>query len=231
MMGPGEKLSRYSITTFHHPNSPTQVPICNLLTQFLGKLPQRWVMTVMSMLGVTAAFTMRGCMCITMTQMVVPMKTSFIQTEGICSVPETVQELQRLTNLSSVEDFDHDDSGGNGSGDASERFTWDEETQGMILASFYYGYILTHIPGGLLAQKFGGKFTMAYAILSTSTLTLLTPTVARMGSTTYLMILRFIEGLGEVKIILLIIIMYILRKTFVYTLTLCVNSIEILFTI
>ncbi len=36
-------------------------------------------------------------------------------------------------------------------------FTWDSSTQGIILGSFFYGYILTQIPGGWLATKFGGK--------------------------------------------------------------------------
>jgi len=78
------------------------------------------------------------------------------------------------------------------------RFDWDEKTQGEILSSFYYGYILTHLPGGVLSQKFGGKHTMGLGILSTAVFTLMTPYVAYMGSRP-LTILRFVEGLGEVK--------------------------------
>ena len=47
-------------------------------------------------------------------------------------------------------------------------FDWDEKTQGIILSAFYYGYILTHIPGGLLAQRYGGKHTLGFGILSTA---------------------------------------------------------------
>ena len=36
-------------------------------------------------------------------------------------------------------------------------FNWNEETQGYVLGSFFYGYILTQVPGGWLASKFGGK--------------------------------------------------------------------------
>ena len=36
-------------------------------------------------------------------------------------------------------------------------FEWDSGTQGLILASFFYGYIVTQIPGGYLATKYGGK--------------------------------------------------------------------------
>lgn len=58
---------------------------------------------------------------------------------------------------------------------------------------------MTHIPGGLLAQKFGGKHTLGFGILSTALFTLLTPIVAYHGSTA-LIILRFFEGVGEVRI-------------------------------
>ena len=38
-------------------------------------------------------------------------------------------------------------------------FDWDSQTQGLILASFFYGYIFTQIPGGYFATKYGGKVT------------------------------------------------------------------------
>lgn len=39
----------------------------------------------------------------------------------------------------------------------SQEYHWDPSTQGVILGSFYWGYIITQIPGGLLAKRFGGK--------------------------------------------------------------------------
>lgn len=154
----------------------------------IESLSQRWVVTLMSMLGVALEFTMRACLSITMTQMVkpVPAYSKDANQYGICPLPSaSVHPMHKII-------------GQNSSSWCNDRFLWDEETQGMVLSAFYYGYIITHVPGGLLAQRFGGKFTMAYAILSTSTLALLTPTVARMGPK-WLMILRFVEGLGEVS--------------------------------
>lgn len=143
----------------------------------------------MSTLGITMAFTMRACLCLTMTQMVKPVRVDSREDEklGVCPVTETTTLQAFSINRTSFEPQQMHDN----------RFTWDEEIQGMVLSAFYYGYIITHIPGGVLAQRFGGKFILAYTLFSTSTLTLLTPTVARMGPT-YLMVLRFIEGLGEV---------------------------------
>ncbi|XP_041361021.1 LOW QUALITY PROTEIN: uncharacterized protein LOC121377181 [Gigantopelta aegis] len=78
----------------------------------------------------------------------------------------------------------------------SGEFPWNEETQGWVLGAFFYGYIITQIPGGYLAATFGAKRLFAYGILCTSVLTLLTPVAARLHLGV-LIALRVVEGLGE----------------------------------
>lgn len=51
----------------------------------------------------------------------------------------------------------------------------------MVLSSFYIGYVITHIPGGILAEKFGGKYTLSLGILSTAIFTVLTPFCVKHG--------------------------------------------------
>ncbi|KAL8609427.1 hypothetical protein ACOMHN_006614 [Nucella lapillus] len=75
-------------------------------------------------------------------------------------------------------------------------FNWDENTQGQILGSFFYGYILTQLPGGWLAERIGGKRLLGFGCLSTSVLTLLTPVAARAGIS-YFIAVRVLEGIGE----------------------------------
>lgn len=79
-------------------------------------------------------------------------------------------------------------------------FEWDEKTQGLILSGFYYGYAITQVPGGYLAEKFGGKWTLGVGLLSTALFTFLTPIVIRAGGSTWLFILRVLQGMGEVKL-------------------------------
>lgn len=76
-------------------------------------------------------------------------------------------------------------------------YNWDSETQGWILGSFFYGYILTQIPGGYLAGRFGPKWLMGFGILGTVVFTLLTPVAADLGAG-YLIAVRALEGIGEV---------------------------------
>jgi len=75
-------------------------------------------------------------------------------------------------------------------------FTWERQTQGVILGSFFYGYIFTQIPGGYLATKFGGKRVFVIGIAATSVLTLLTPFLTHIG-TGFLITTRILEGLFE----------------------------------
>lgn len=78
-----------------------------------------------------------------------------------------------------------------------EKYSWDADTQGWILGSFFYGYIITQIPGGYLASKIGGKLLLGFGIFGTSVFTLLTPLAANLG-VGYLIAVRALEGLGEV---------------------------------
>ena len=76
-------------------------------------------------------------------------------------------------------------------------FTWERQTQGVILGAFFYGYIFTQIPGGYLATKFGGKRIFLIGIAATSVMTLLTPFLTHRGIG-FLITTRVLEGLFEV---------------------------------
>ena len=85
---------------------------------------------------------------------------------------------------------------------------------GLILGSFFYGYIVTQLPGGWLGARFGGKYLMGFGVLCPAVLTLFTPLAAR-HSVEMLILVRILEGLGEVIIIIIIIIIIInLRNLF-----------------
>ncbi|XP_057652538.1 putative inorganic phosphate cotransporter [Diorhabda carinulata] len=75
-------------------------------------------------------------------------------------------------------------------------FDWDEKTQSIVLGSFFYGYVLTQIPGGRLAEIFGSKRVYGIGVLITSIFTLLSPIAARTNFTLFI-IVRVLEGMGE----------------------------------
>lgn len=53
------------------------------------------------------------------------------------------------------------------------------------MSSFYVGYVLTHVPGGVIAEKYGGKWTLSLGILSTAIFTILTPFAVEHGTFEY----------------------------------------------
>ncbi|XP_048250788.1 uncharacterized transporter slc-17.2-like [Haliotis rufescens] len=75
-------------------------------------------------------------------------------------------------------------------------FNWSKGEQSGILSSFFYGYILTQIPAGILATRYGGKYVMFIGMLIGSIVTLLLPIGAR--TSIYLVyVLRVILGVCQ----------------------------------
>ncbi|XP_047497041.1 sialin-like isoform X3 [Penaeus chinensis] len=68
--------------------------------------------------------------------------------------------------------------------------------RGAVLAAFFYGYFLTGVLGGRLAELYGTKLVLGGSVFLSSILTLLTPIAAR---THYgaLIALRAVMGLGQ----------------------------------
>lgn len=141
-----------------------------------GCMPQRYVLGLMGFLAVVNAYTMRNCLSLAITEMVIYHKHNDVGVD-----PDACPGEIQIRNHT----IDYDNE-----------FDWDEKMQGYILSSFYWGYVLTHIPGGLLAERLGGKHVLGIGLLGTSVFTLLTPAAARAGPW-WLVFVRFIEGFGE----------------------------------
>ena len=77
-------------------------------------------------------------------------------------------------------------------------FNWSEVEQGVILGSFFWGYIVTQIPGGLLSKKFGGKWPFGIGLLISAVFAILTPWCARTHRG-LLIFARVVQGLGSVR--------------------------------
>ncbi|XP_071110137.1 uncharacterized transporter slc-17.2-like [Haliotis cracherodii] len=75
-------------------------------------------------------------------------------------------------------------------------FNWSKGEQSGILSSYFYGYILTQIPAGILATRYGGKHVMFIGMLIGSIVSLLLPIGAR--TSIYLVyVLRVILGVCQ----------------------------------
>lgn len=143
-------------------------------------IPQRYILGIMGFLAVVNAYTMRVSLSIAITEMVAASNETDVVDPDACPADNSSSSSGSVT-------------------DANILYDWDETTQGLILSSFYWGYVVTHLPGGILAEKFGGKYSLGLGILSTAIFTLVTPWViySTKGDWRILVLLRVLEGLGE----------------------------------
>lgn len=121
----------------------------------------------MGFLAIVNAYTMRVCLSVAITEMVIK-KPKEDSPGDTCPI---------------LDDDEDSSSGGD--------YDWSQNLQGVILSSFFWGYVITHIPGGLLAEKFGGKYVLSLGILSTAIFTLLTPVLIDWGVYSYYSICKF----------------------------------------
>ncbi len=78
----------------------------------------------------------------------------------------------------------------------AEDLGWSLDTQGLVLSSFFIGYLLLQVVGGRLADRFGGKVVLGAGVLLWSLFTFLTPPAAFIGMGV-LIFTRIAMGMGE----------------------------------
>jgi MFS transporter, ACS family, solute carrier family 17 (sodium-dependent inorganic phosphate cotransporter), other len=137
----------------------------------------------MAFLGFMCEYMMRNLLSIAITQIARKVYSNETLISG--EVCPSDDDLMNNTNT--------DDSGNFKEG----TYEWSEFTQGLILSSFYMGYIITHVPGGMLVEKFGGKITLLSGIVATSILTALTPASILLGGSNLLIANRVVMGLCQ----------------------------------
>ena len=64
----------------------------------------------------------------------------------------------------------------------SREFNWSPATVGLVQSSFFWGYLLTQIAGGIWADKVGGKRVLGLGVVLWSIATILTPITVRITS-------------------------------------------------
>lgn len=77
-----------------------------------------------------------------------------------------------------------------------QEFDWNEITKGMVLSSFFLGYISFQLVGALLVSRFGGRLTLGIAVFSWSLVTFFSPAAISI-SVGWLIATRVLLGMGE----------------------------------
>jgi len=78
----------------------------------------------------------------------------------------------------------------------SQTFNWDPLFSGVVLSSFWGGYALTQVFGGVISDRLGGERILTLALILWSICTALTPSAAELGNFSVI-IVRIALGAGE----------------------------------
>ncbi|KAF2896177.1 hypothetical protein ILUMI_10000 [Ignelater luminosus] len=141
-----------------------------------GKLviPQRYVLCFMIFLAVLISYTMRVCLHIAIVEIAVPLR----HMQG--NLTDPCPDLKESTV---------DVKGGT--------YNWTAEQQGHILGAFFPGYVITHLPGGFLADVIGAKHILGGGLALSAVFTFLTPVVIKNSEWWGVYIIRFFIGFAQ----------------------------------
>ncbi|KAF5270662.1 hypothetical protein FQA39_LY01400 [Lamprigera yunnana] len=65
--------------------------------------------------------------------------------------------------------------------DTTNKFQWDKYATGHVIGSFFWGYILTELPGGRLSEIIGARKVFGFGMVFASIITILTPLACHAG--------------------------------------------------
>lgn len=81
----------------------------------------------------------------------------------------------------------------------SQELQWNETARTTILSSFFWGYIVTQVYAGHIAEKYGGKHSLSSAIGSCGILTMAIPLTAIYGGVIGMCVNQICQGMAQVN--------------------------------
>lgn len=150
--------------------------------EFIDDVPcicsQRWILAYITFFGYLLVYVFRNSFSVALVCMtkddniyITNNNSNYSNlTQGDC-----IQDIQKNINNENAE------------------FDWDKTIRSGMLTAFFYGYIITQIPGGWLADRFGSKKVIFIVMLISSISLLILPVCAR---TTYILVYAIRAVLG-----------------------------------
>lgn len=134
------------------------------------------------MTGIILCYTHRVCLSLAITEMTIPVNRTKADVANSCPMPTSGIDRPVIMDI----------EGG--------KFHWDEQTQSLLLGSFYIGYLLTNIPAGYLCDRFGAKWVVTIGCFISSVCTLAIPPMTIYTSWHFVVGLRVLTGFGQAPI-------------------------------
>ncbi|KAF2885769.1 hypothetical protein ILUMI_20404 [Ignelater luminosus] len=135
---------------------------------------RRYLLAIMAFLGILNAYAMEMNIFILLKEMVLAPK----QANSSCNCPGAYYPL--LENMVKKETYE-----------------WNRPFREFVFLSFCLGHIISHIPSGVLANKFGAKYVLGLGILLMAICSLTVPTIIKKEYWWWFCILYVCMGIGK----------------------------------
>ncbi|XP_077519278.1 sialin-like isoform X2 [Amblyomma americanum] len=153
-------------------------------------IPARHIFVVMGFFALVNVYTLRVNLSVAIVAMVKHPAEAAVVSNGTGSINYTQCQPENNTRFRTTTNPFVDREG------QAARFDWDAQVQGLVLGSFFYGYIVTVLPGGVLAEQLGPKWLIGVGVAVTSLLSMLLP-VAAHAHYMVVVAIRVLQGLAE----------------------------------
>ncbi|XP_072746442.1 putative inorganic phosphate cotransporter [Anoplolepis gracilipes] len=151
------------------------------------RFPIRYLMAIMGSIGLAILYGFKVNASVAIVAMVnhtaVKLSTSQnLETGNTTTVSADVCQFDDASNVTKI-------TSENGP------FVWNEIIQGFILSSYFWGYTVSMLPGGRLAELWSAKWVMNGSVLLNLVASILTPIAARIHYSLFIA-MRFLQGIG-----------------------------------
>ncbi|XP_078491658.1 sialin-like [Ciona intestinalis] len=138
----------------------------------------RYVLAFMGFLGMFNVYSLRTNLSVAIVAMVNSSSESEGNASNVC--PDRGQSTSETANSNGI-------------------FDWNSADQGLLLGCYFYGYIVSNVPGAWLARRYGIRLVLGIAMLLSSVITLFTPLAARASFDLFVamrVMLGFLQGVS-----------------------------------
>ncbi|XP_049790088.1 sialin-like [Schistocerca nitens] len=132
-------------------------------------VPARLIVAIQCFLGTWCTYMLRVNLSLVLLAMVYPSKTKeAVEPRDIFLLPASADNLTTAYSEAPLPDY-------------GPRYSWSQTAQGHVLSAYFYGSVVAHIPGGMLAELLGPRLVVGVTSLAGAVLTILCPLAADAG--------------------------------------------------
>ncbi|XP_037959973.1 putative inorganic phosphate cotransporter [Teleopsis dalmanni] len=163
----------------------------------LGKcLPARYVLAILGSIGMAIIYGLKVNLSVAMVAMLNHTAIGHSSHDAPLLIVDNTTSIVTAATVDEVEICQSPDAETNGTTTIQDGpFIWSEPLQGTLLSCYFWGYLVSQIPGARVAENYSAKWVMLFSVAINVICTLLTPVLTK-AHYVGLIAMRVLEGIG-----------------------------------